>query len=246
MILGIILAAGEGTRIQSNGINKTAIALHGKPLIQYGIDLFAGLTDATFIVVGAYANSVKQQAKGENLHFVSQKMRLGTGHAVKVAVEAIEHEAISAKSVLVGYGDHMMRYSKRDIQAMVSTHQQSDATVTLVTTEYDEPDELAWGRIIRNEADLVVNIIEQKDATPQQKQIKELNAGFYCFNWDFLSTQITNLKKSPVSHEYYLTDMIPMAASQGLNVQAFPIPFERVGLGINTQEQFTQMEAHTS
>lgn len=242
MITGIILAAGKGTRLKCKTTNKTALQLNGKPLIQYGVDLMDRVCGQTVIVVGAFADSVKRSVRSKNVSFVEQKMRLGTGHAVKKAVEYWESQRrTDIETVLVGYGDHMMAYQHTDMVSMILNHQAKKAAVSLVSTNSQKANQLAWGRIVRDPEGQVLGIVEQKDATEVQKKITELNAGFYCFNWGFLKKSVKRLKRSPVTGEYYLTDLIQMAVEQGDRVYAHEIPFERIGLGINTREQLEKM-----
>jgi bifunctional UDP-N-acetylglucosamine pyrophosphorylase/glucosamine-1-phosphate N-acetyltransferase len=196
--------------------------------------------DETIVVVGAYAESVQKSLAGYSVQFVKQAKRLGTGHAVKVALTAIQEKRLSPSHVFVGYGDHMMFYTPEVVKEMERQHAQKKAAVTLVTVIHDNPDYLAWGRIIRNSAGLVEAIVEQKDATPEQRKITEQNAGFYCFDYDFLRKNIKRLKKSVVSGEFYITDLIELAVKAGEPVVAYQVPFELVGTGINTPEQFTQ------
>src|SRR3989338_8452761 len=117
---GIILAGGKGTRIQSTSVNKVALPFHGKPIIRYGVDLLRGITDPLVIVVGAYEESVKDVLKGNNLFFAKQIEQLGTGDAVKCALPLLP---TTLKSVIVGYGDHMMFYKKVTITNLLDIHE---------------------------------------------------------------------------------------------------------------------------
>lgn len=243
MIIGIILAAGEGSRIKVPDRNKTALEMHGKPLVQYGVDLLASIVDKTVLVVGAKAESVKQSVKGKNLSFVEQTQRLGTGHAVQVAMKLIETMQPEPQEVFVGYGDHMMFYTPKVLQDMLQQHRKNKAVITLVAAEYDKPDELAWGRVLRDADGYVTEVVEQKDATPEQRKVTELNAGLYCFDYAFLKQTINELQVSPVSGEYYLTDLIGLAHQHNRKVVAATVPFEFVGIGINTPQQFEEATA---
>jgi bifunctional UDP-N-acetylglucosamine pyrophosphorylase/glucosamine-1-phosphate N-acetyltransferase len=162
---------------------------------------------------------------------------LGTGHALKVAVEDIQDRKIKPERIFVGYGDHMMFYKPSVITEMDKLHNKDRAAVTLVTVVHDDPNSLAWGRIIRNNVGTVEAIVEQNDATESQKEITELNAGFYCFDYQFLLRNINKLQKSPVTGEYYITDLIELAIKNKLPVVAHLVPFKLVGIGINTRAQ---------
>lgn len=242
MITGIILAGGDGTRLKYENANKTTIPFNGKPLIQYGLDLYHGIADTTVIVVGAYPESVKAVVHDPSVIYAHQAERLGTGHAVQVAVAEMERQGLSPETVMVGYGDHMMFYTQDIISRMLRKHKEKQAAITLISAEYDDPDMLAWGRIIRDDTGNVKDIIEQKDATEDQRKMKELNTGFYCFEYQFLKQSLPLLEKSPHTKEIYLTDLIKIANSLNRTVVAFDVPFQYVGIGINTAEQLAQSQ----
>jgi bifunctional UDP-N-acetylglucosamine pyrophosphorylase / glucosamine-1-phosphate N-acetyltransferase len=246
-IIGIILAAGKGTRFKSDGTNKTASLFRNKPLIQFGLDLYTTICSNTIVVIGAYADSVMSAvSRKDNLIFASQRKRLGTGHALMVAVKEIEKNNLHPRLVLLGYGDHMMHYTKEIVSEMLEVHTDSQTVISLITTNVSDPSSLAWGRIIRNEKGYVTGIVEEKDATPEEKQITELNAGFYCFDYAFLQKNGKKIKKSPVTGEYYITDLIGIAVGSGKNVKALSVPFENVGLGINTRDDLEKSQSHHS
>ena len=234
--IGIILAAGKGKRMKSKNVNKTALRFNGKSLVSYGVDLFAKTVDKTIVVVGAYSQSVRETLKDNDVLFAEQKQRLGTGHAVKIALQEIKN--LNPEMVLVGYGDHMMYYSTQLVNDLMARHTEKNATITLVSTIYDDPKGL--GRIVRNQDGDVERIVEEKDATDIERQIKEINAGFYCFDYKFLEKNIKILKRSVVSGEYYLTDLIQMAKVQNLKVVPLMVPFKDVGIGVNTPDQLEE------
>ena len=237
---GIILAGGKGTRMNSKTINKVALPFCGKAMIAYGVELFLGFTDPLVIVVGAYAKSVQRALKGTRVLYAEQKRRLGTGHATRVGVATLKK--YTPDVVLVGYGDHLMFYKKSTLQKFLTAHKKQKNAVTLMTATYTKPNELAWGRILRNKKGDVIGIVEQKDATPAQRKISELNVGLYCFDWKFLHTFISKLKRSSVSKEYYLTDMAALAIENGFAVNGFKVDFSEVGLGVNKQEELEQSQ----
>lgn len=242
MIIGVILAAGKGSRMKLKDTNKTSVHFNGKPLIQYGIDVFRQTTDETVIVVGAHAQSVKDAIISHpHLSFAEQKRRLGTGHAVKVAIDAIKKYPQEPEIILVGYGDHMMFYTPEIINKLIAQHKKHKAAVTLITTEYNDPNSLAWGRIIRKNSHEITRIVEQKDATVQEQAVTEVNPGFYCFDYQFLKKHLGQIRKSKITNEYYLTDFIEIAA-RNLKVAALKVPFKYVGIGINTTQQLHQSE----
>ena len=244
MISAIILAAGKGTRLNSRKVNKVSLPFLGKPMIAYGVEALWPVAQQIIVVVGAFSESVKQALKDYPVTYVHQYKRLGTGHAAMVGLKVVSSPTPSC--VLVGYGDHMMFYTKDTIEKLIKLHKEKRATVSLVSTFYDNPNELAWGRIIRNPHGDVQDIIEQKDATESQRNIREINPGFYCFDFEFLKKNFPKLKKSPVTKEYYLTDMIKMAVALGKKVTALQVPFSSVGIGVNRYEELAKSQQYYS
>jgi bifunctional N-acetylglucosamine-1-phosphate-uridyltransferase/glucosamine-1-phosphate-acetyltransferase GlmU-like protein len=237
-VAAVILAAGKGTRINSRNINKVVYPFVGKPMILYGVDLFKDIAERVVIVIGAYSQSVKDTLKNRNVLCVYQKLRLGTGHAAKVGLQALL--PYSPTLVLIGYGDHLMFYKKDTIKKLIALHEKEKAAVSIITAEVDDPDKMAFGRIIRDKDGYVIRIVEQKDATSDERKIKEFNAGLYCFNYEFLKRHIDSLKRSSVTNEYYLTDMVHEAVKHNKKVAALKVPFAEVGIGVNRHEDLEQ------
>lgn len=241
MNIGIILAAGEGSRMGIHGASKTSILFEGKPLISYGVELYQKCVDKIYIIVGAYKESITSLfSESLNLHYVEQKERKGTGHALMVALEQIKLDGLTPELILLGYGDHMMFYTPEVLSDLIAMHKKNKSAVSLISTIYDDPDFLAWGRIIRDEHGEVINIIEQPDATPEQRKIKESNAGFYCLDYQFALNSINQVKAAKNTGEYYVNDFTYLALSTGKHVSVLQVPFSQVGIGINTHDQFSQ------
>ncbi len=243
-IAGIILAAGKGTRIKSSdtGKNKVTLTFLNKPLIVYGVELLQAFANPVEVVVGAYAESVKEVLKSHRVIYAQQEELLGTADAAKAGVKALAKLADKPDNVLVGYGDHTMFYKKETVEKLIKLHQESKAAISCITTFHNFPDKLAWGRIIRNKNGDIVDSIEQKDATEEQKKIKELNTCFYCFDFNFIADNIDKIEKSSVSGEYYLTDIIKLAIKQNKKVVALQVPFKNVGIGINRNEELEESQ----
>ncbi len=240
-ITGIILAAGKGTRINSNGTNKVSYLFLDKPIILYGVELFEKLCDEIVVVVGAFAQSVKDIIDGKRtIKYAFQKKRLGTGHAVKLALIELKKDPPSL--VLVGMGDHMMFYKHETIKKFINKHKEQKSVVSFISTKYHDPDALSWGRIERDKSGNVLDIIEQKDATAKQLKIKELNSAFYCFDYNFLKDNINKIKKSEVTGEYYLPDLIKIAILKKLKVYAMLVHFREIGIGINRYEELSESQ----
>ena len=237
-IAGIILAGGKGTRINSHKVNKVVLNFAGYPIITYAVKLLAGVTNPNVVVVGAFSHSVKDALKNYKVNYAYQQKRLGTAHATQVGLES---EAILSSSppssVVVGYGDHMMFYKKATVRKLIKAQIIHKAVISLITAVHTKPDELAWGRVVRDKNGYIVDNVEQKDATAEERKINELNAGFYCFDYLFLIDNIKKVKKSPVSGEYYLNALIHTAVEQGKKVVGMKVPFKEVGIGINRLQE---------
>ncbi len=242
MIISILLAAGKGTRIKSTDRNKVTLPFLNKPLIVYGVELLDGVTDKTVVVVGAYSESVKQTLQNYSVEYAFQKDQLGTGHAVAAGIEKITELGLMPQSVLVCYGDHTMFYKKETVQGFIEKHIQENATVSLLTTDYPDASKLAWGRIVRDSKGHVKAIVEQKDATPAELAIQEINPGFYLFKTEFLKEALRKITPSPISGEYYITDVIGLAVADQKKVFAHKVSFHEVGLGINKMEELEESQ----
>ncbi len=242
MQVGIILAAGQGTRMNSKKQNKVVLPFEGKPMILYGVELFQKTMDETIVVIGAFSESVKKVIGKRNIIYAYQQKQLGTGDAVKTAIKKIEDLKINPHIVVVGYGDHMMFYDENIVNRMTNNLQSSNASAVLLTCFNDNPNKLKWGRIIRGENGKIVDMVEQKDCTKTQLEIKELNAGFYAFDYQFLKENIDKIKRSPVTEEYYINYIVKEAIKSNQKVITITIPFSKVGIGVNTREQYSESE----
>ncbi len=240
MIAGIILAAGRGTRIKSTTNNKVTIPFLNKPMILYGVEFLSQVASPVVVVVGAFADSVREVLKNYDVIFAQQTDQLGTAHAVAAGLEELDGIADGGSLVLVGYGDHMMFYTIDTANDLISYHKTHQAAIALVTTKV--PDPTGYGRIIRNASGHVEAIVEEKDAAADQKQIREINAGLYCFNYSFLKDNINKIEKSPVTGEYYLTDLVAIANNQGKKVAGLEVEFKNVGIGINRPEELAESQ----
>lgn len=240
MIVGIILAAGKGTRIRSKDRNKVTLPFLNKPLIIYSVELMQAVCDKTVVVIGAFAQSVKAVLKKYPIIYAYQKEQLGTAHAVQVGLDKIKSFSHMPDIVLVGYGDHMMYYSLNNAAELIKYHKEKKAVMTIVTTMMEKP--FGYGRIIRNAKKNVIAIVEEKEAGDKVKKIKEINAGLYCFNYDFLKNNLKKIQQSSVSNEYYLPDLVKIAIFQNMKVAGLVIPYSNVGIGINRTEELEESQ----
>lgn len=239
MIISIILAGGKGTRINSKTANKVTLPFLNKPMILYGVELLHQVSGPIIVVVGAFAESVKQVLAGYPITYAYQKEQLGTGHAVKIALVEIEKHKEKPELVLVGYGDHMMFYTVKNANELIAYHKQQQSVMTFVTTIIpDSP----YGRIIRDKSNNILDIVEVKDASDEQRKISEINAGLYCFDYSFLKENINKIDKSPVTQEYYLTDLVKLANRNHQIVAGFKVPYKNVGIGINRYDELKESQ----
>jgi UDP-N-acetylglucosamine diphosphorylase/glucosamine-1-phosphate N-acetyltransferase len=234
----IILAAGKGTRLNApENQNKVVFPINGRPMIDYSVATLEQLHIQPIVaVVGHAADSVKAVLK-ERVIYVTQEMLNGTASAVKCALPKIPE---NNPTVLVMYGDDSAFYSPELLSHLVAAHQAHQNAITLVTIQKSDPTGL--GRIIRNEQGDIMGIVEEKVATTKQKEIREINTGLYCFNTSFLKASIEAIDENPISHEYYLTDLVAVAVAGHKSVEALLWPDESIWHGVNTKEQLAVAE----
>ena len=229
----IILAAGQGTRFKSNRA-KVLHPLLGRPMILYPLDLAQGLEpDRLIVVVGHQAEAVRAVCP-EGVEFVLQAEQKGTGHAVACALPAL---AGFEGDALILSGDVPL-LKPETVASFIKAHQVASATVSLITARLDDP--AGYGRILRQNDRLAV--VEEKDATDEQRRIKEINAGLYLIRAGFLSEALEELRPDNAQAEYYLPDIIRLAAEQGLGCLAFEADEAEEVAGINDRWQMAQAE----
>ncbi|HWY79497.1 MAG TPA: NTP transferase domain-containing protein [Candidatus Sulfotelmatobacter sp.] len=236
----IILAAGQGKRMQVDGVNKVTLHLDNKPIIAHIVDFTKRMDIAsTVVVIGHAKESVIQILEKEHVLFAEQIERLGTGHALQIGLSVLPEDITD---VLVVYGDDAVFYNDKHVPVMEELFREqlsSDAAFTFLTIEQDNPAGL--GRIVRDNNKSLLAIIESKDATEEQLKIKEINPGCFVFSVDFLRKYLPKVVPSPVTGEYYLTSLIDLAIQDRLKVQTV-----RGGTmawrGVNTKEELAEAE----
>lgn len=223
----IILAAGKGTRMVSD-LPKPLHQLLGKPMISYVLDAAAPVADRPPIVIVGYGSEEIQATLGESLRYAEQNDLLGTGHAVQQAETFLKGES---DLILVLYGD-MPLIRTETLNDLIETQKAQDGPLSILTLVEETP--RGFGRILRNENGEIQAIIEESDATAEQLEIKELNAGMYCIQADWLWE---SLSKIPLSSkgEYYLTDLVGIAVQEGKSVASVQVADSQELLGINTR-----------
>ncbi len=228
---GIILAAGKSTRMNSD-LPKVLLPLNSRPLLFYILKTVkdAGL-ERIIIVVGKNHNQVMKTFPDDKVEFARQKDLLGTADAVKTCEELLHED----EEILVCYGDTPLITAKT-IKKLIETHRKEQADATILTTILENP--FGYGRIVRDELNQVMAIVEEKEATDELKKIKEINSGAYIFNWKRLAPVLNGLQPSPRTGEYYLTDTITGLKASGAKITTYVAPDSNEILGVNTPEEF--------
>ena len=231
----VILAAGLGTRMKS-ALPKVLHPLAGRPMVLYGVETARALgAEAIVLVVGHGADQVRAVV-GDGVLYAPQPEPLGTGHAVAQAAPLLRGRQ---GTTLVYYGD-MPLLQPETLRRLAAAHEDTGATLTLLTLRADDP--MGFGRILRDADGRVVGIVEDSVATPEQKRIRELNCGVYCFQSDWLWDNVAKLHKSPKG-EFFLTDLVAIAVAQGRRVEAVSTDDADQMLGINDRTHLARAEA---
>ncbi len=231
----VILAAGLGKRMASN-IPKIMHPLGNVPLLEHVVNTAQTLNpDAIHVVYGNGGSIVHQALDYLPVHWVKQDEQLGTGHAVLQAMP----ECKDNDQVLVLYGDVPL-ITKRSLQQLLDGTQKNG--LGLIVTELEDP--TGFGRIIRNEMGNIIAIVEDKDATEQQRKIKEINTGIITTSARFLKTWLPELKNTNKQSEYYLTDIVALAVAGGHPVGGVMAHRSEEVRGVNDRWQLAKLERY--
>ena len=235
-VTAVLLAAGQGTRMKSD-LPKVLHPLCGKPMLWHVLEaLKTATTEKPVVIVGYGAEEVRKYV-GDSAECVLQEPQLGTAHA-----------ALQAESVLRGKTDYVIvTYADMPLlrgetfNQLVETQRLNSGPLSLLTVIADDP--RGFGRIIRKADGTVEAIVEEYVATPEQRAIKELNVGAYCFKADWLWEALHRIEKNPKKGEYYLTDIVELAVKDQLPVQAVVHDDFIETIGINTRIHLSEAEA---
>ena len=239
----LILAAGLGTRMRSN-LAKVLHRLDGRPLINHVCRTATALAPRkVFVVIGHQGEDVKaavlEELDSEHAEFVWQEQQLGTGHAVNSAREFLEN---TDSTLLVLSGDVPMIRAET-LAALVQQHRSHrgrGAACTILTVKLDDP--TGYGRIVRDDHGLFDRIVEQKDASEDERKVKEINSGIYCFDTRKLFTALQSVKNENSQGEYYLTDVPSLLKNEGEDVAIYHHSDSHEIEGINNRVQLADME----
>ena len=228
----VILAAGKGTRMKSD-LPKVLHPIAGRPMVQHVVDAAGALDpDNTVLIYGHGGDAVRQAVTGSRLQWAEQAEQLGTGHAVAQALPHLEEDV-----VLVLYGDVplIQPQTLRDFVARVD-----DQSLALMTLTLDDPS--GYGRVIRDGDGKVRRVVEQKDASDDEKAVREINTGILACTRRFLNDSLPRLSNSNAQGEYYLTDLIAMAVDAGMEVVTEQPGHAWEVDGVNDRVQLARLE----
>jgi len=229
-IKAVILAAGKGTRMKSN-TPKVLHKIFEKPLLGYVLNNVKNIVNESFVIVGHHAEEVTEyvQKEYENAKTVLQTPQLGTGHAVSMVCPSLEN---FDGQVIILCGDTPL-ITEDTLKKFIDYHNSNNSDLTVMSTIFENP--ANYGRIIREKDNSLKCIVEEKDATPEQKAVKEVNAGIYCLNWNKIKQAFCQLTSNNAQGEYYLTDIIEWGKKNSLNVNAYIMENNEEIYGINSR-----------
>ena len=234
--VAVILAAGKGTRMKS-ALPKVLHAVGGKSMLRHVMTAAEQAGAKRMLVVVGFGGDKVQAEIGAAAEFVLQAEQLGTGHAMMQVQPVL---AGFSGTILLLCGDTPL-LTGQALLDLVAAHQQSGAAATVLTAK--PADATGYGRILRDESGQVLGIVEQKDATAEQKQIGEINTGIYCFEAAPLFAALAGLTCNNAQKEYYLTDVLAILAQAGQQVGAVEVSDFQETLGINSRLQLAEAEA---
>ena len=231
----VVLAAGQGTRMKSK-LYKVLHPVCGKPMVEHVVDHIQAIgVERIVTIVGHGAEKVKDQL-GSRSEYALQEQQLGTAHAVLQANAALGK---LAGTTLVICGDTPL-IRPETMKALLAHHQETSAKATILTGIPEDP--TGYGRILRNAEGHVESIVEQKDASADEQQVKEINSGTYCFDNEALFAALKLVKNENSQGEFYLPDVIEILKSQGNSVSAFATDDFEETLGVNDRVALSQAE----
>jgi bifunctional N-acetylglucosamine-1-phosphate-uridyltransferase/glucosamine-1-phosphate-acetyltransferase GlmU-like protein len=234
----ILLAAGKGNRMNSD-LPKPLYKVGNQTSIEKIVKNILAFTDDPIVVIGNDSKKIIDTL-GKKFTYVIQEKQQGTGDAVRAVKKSLKNREF-AKDTIVLLAD-MPFISQDTLKNIHNIHKQNNSILTLGTItvpSFSGDYELFfhYGRIIRDENNAIKEIIEEKDASENEKNIKETNVSYYCFNTNWLFENIDLLENNNKSGEFYLTDMVKIAKNQNISIYSYNIPNIKEGMGFNTQEQ---------
>lgn len=231
----VILAAGKGSRMKAKKSNKVTYMLGNKPMIMHVVHLLEDMKLAPIVIVIGFAKESVKSLFDKNVVFAEQAKRLGTAHA---AIQALKVLPENVSDIFILNGDDSAFYKKEILENLLLVHTKNQNAITFLTIKVNNP--FGLGRVKR-EYGKVVAIVEEKDATDEERKINEINPACYLFNVEFLKKYLKKVPKSEVTGEYYLMNLVEIAIKNNYYVEGIEggnIPWR----GVNTKEELMQAE----
>jgi len=232
----IILAAGKGTRMNSQKHNKVMLPVGGKPMIERSVEIIEQAGFSPIILVVGFGKEEIQDLLKNRVLYAVQDDQLGTAHAAQQAMKLVPDHI---HNVLIVYGDDSYNYPVDLLKQLDARHAKTNPAVTMLTITVDNP--FGLGRIIRDSHGTIVRIQEEKDATDEERKITEINPTCWIFQKSFLMRYLPKVVKSPVTGEYYLVDLVRLGANAGERIESVyggNLPWR----GVNRPEELEEAE----
>ncbi|MGB9808823.1 MAG: sugar phosphate nucleotidyltransferase, partial [Caldanaerobacter sp.] len=232
-LVSVILAAGLGKRMKSK-YPKVIHKVCGKPMIKWVVEAAKEAGSKKVIVVVGHGREMVEEVLGNEVIYAYQEVQLGTGHAVMMAEEFLPEKG----EVLILTGDTPLITSDT-LRRLIGYHFERRNDVTILSSVFDDP--TGYGRIIRNESGDVVKIVEEKDASEEEKRVKEINSGMYVVNISKLKDALKKITNDNAQGEYYLTDAVEIIRNMGGKIGAIAGESEEI-IGVNSRIQLSVAE----
>lgn len=233
-LVAVIMAAGKGTRMKSK-LPKVMHSLAGKTLIEHVLDTVNQVGIERKLVIVGHGREIIEASIQERAELVVQREQFGTGHAIMQAIPYLE----GVETVLILSGDQPLLKSET-LHALIELHEAQGSSATVLTAYMDQP--FGYGRIIKNSENLV-KIVEEKDATLEERLIREINTGTYCFKGSALKEALTKITPQNAQGEYYLTEVFDVFLKQGEKMLTYCTADNHEALGINSRSQLAEAGA---
>lgn len=237
-MIGIVLAAGKGTRMKSD-LPKVLFPICGKSMLSRVITVLreSGVLDIA-VILGYQGEMVRKEIENfSGIYCFEQREQLGTGHALM----QVDLSLFSDEYVLIMPGDEPL-FSKDTLSAFINDTQKNGYDASLLTASFDDP--TGYGRVIRNEKNFVVRIVEHKDATDIERTVTEVNTGVYCIRREKLVHYLPKISNTNIQKEYYLTDIFSLMSNDACRIGAFTTPDAMESMGVNSRAQLMEANAY--